>query len=43
MNNIDHRNKLIQNARDKSFTQPIKNNFIFKRMNTDEFWDIYSK
>ncbi len=43
MNNNDARNKLIQNAREKSFTQPIKSKFIFKRMKTDEFWDVYAK
>jgi len=37
------RNRLIQNAREKSFIQPIKNKYIFKRMRTDDFWDVYAK
>src|SRR5579862_2120667 len=43
MNNNDARNKLIQSARENSFTQPIQSKFTLKRMNTDEFWDVYAK
>lgn len=43
MNQNETRTKIIQYAREASFTQPIHTKFNFKRVTTDEFWDVYEK